>query len=246
MTMFHTIRTRINATTVVAVLALVFAMTGGAYAAKKYLITSTKQISPSVLKSLQGKAGPAGANGAQGAAGSAGPQGAAGVAGAKGGDGKEGSPGKEGKKGVEGEPGPEGPPGPTCLKGECLLPEGATETGNWSFTGRKGSEFVFMSISFPLRLTSAPTFHYVTREEQENKTAVAEGCPSTGSSGFTEPKADAGDFCVYEGTNLHNAEPPEIEGGGDATSGETLFFLLKFKEATEEEAYDTGTWAVAR
>jgi hypothetical protein len=33
-------------------LALVFAMTGGAYAARKIIITSTKQISPKVLKKL--------------------------------------------------------------------------------------------------------------------------------------------------------------------------------------------------
>ncbi len=72
--MFSAIRRhmRVSPTTVIATLALVFAMTGGAYAAKKYLITSTKQISPSVLKALQGKAGPAGAAGAQGPAGPAG------------------------------------------------------------------------------------------------------------------------------------------------------------------------------
>ena len=49
---------------VIATIALVFAMSGGAYAAKKYLITSTKQISPSVLKSLKGAAGKNGAIGA--------------------------------------------------------------------------------------------------------------------------------------------------------------------------------------
>ncbi len=53
----------------VAIVALVFAMSGGAFAAK-YLITSTKQIKPSVLKSLKGKEGPrglAGTNGTNGA-----------------------------------------------------------------------------------------------------------------------------------------------------------------------------------
>ena len=38
-----------------ATLALIFAMSGGAYAASHYLITSTKQIKPSVLGHLKGK-----------------------------------------------------------------------------------------------------------------------------------------------------------------------------------------------
>ncbi|MGH2879601.1 MAG: hypothetical protein ACRDK4_08360, partial [Solirubrobacteraceae bacterium] len=53
-------------------LALVFAMTGGAYAAKKYLITNTKQISPKVLKQLKGAKGPAGPAGPEGKAGAPG------------------------------------------------------------------------------------------------------------------------------------------------------------------------------
>jgi hypothetical protein len=69
---------------VVATLALVFAMSGGALAAKHYLVTSTKQIKPSVLKTLRGKTGPrgaAGANGATGATGATGPGGPAGPSG---------------------------------------------------------------------------------------------------------------------------------------------------------------------
>ncbi len=81
---------------VVATLALVFAMSGGAIAANHYLITSTKQISPKVIKKLKGKRGPAGK---QGPAGPAGPQGKEGPVG------KEGLAGKDGKDGAAGEPG---------------------------------------------------------------------------------------------------------------------------------------------
>ncbi len=72
------IRRRVTYANVAATLALVFAMSGGAYAATHYKITSTKQISPTVLKSLKGAkgargpAGPAGAAGAPGAPGAAG------------------------------------------------------------------------------------------------------------------------------------------------------------------------------
>ena len=57
---------------VVATLALIFALSGSAMAARHYLVTSTKQIKPSVLKKLhgaKGARGPAGASGLQGAAG---------------------------------------------------------------------------------------------------------------------------------------------------------------------------------
>jgi hypothetical protein len=83
-------RKRLSYANVTATLALVFAMSGGALAANHYLINSTKQINPKVLKSLKGNAGKVGATGATGAAGAAGPTGATGGAG------KEGPPGPAG------------------------------------------------------------------------------------------------------------------------------------------------------
>jgi hypothetical protein len=87
----HIPRRHLNYANVVATLALVFAMSGGALAAKHYLINSTKQINPKVLKSLKGNTGAAGAPGAQG---------------------KEGPSGKEGSQGKEGK---EGPPNPNAV-----------------------------------------------------------------------------------------------------------------------------------
>jgi hypothetical protein len=80
-------RRRFSYANVAATLALVLSMSGGALAANHYLINSTKQINPKVLKKLKGATGKAGA------AGSAGASGAAGAAG------KDGAPGKEGKAG---------------------------------------------------------------------------------------------------------------------------------------------------
>lgn len=58
--------------TALAATALLFAMTGGAFAAGHYLITSANQIKPSVLKGLRGKTGPRGPHGQPGLAGKAG------------------------------------------------------------------------------------------------------------------------------------------------------------------------------
>jgi hypothetical protein len=94
------LKLRLTYANIVATLALVFAMSGGALAASKYLITSTKQISPKVVKALKGKNGPMGLQGLQGKEGAPGKEGLAGK------EGKEGLRGKEGKEGEEGPPGP--------------------------------------------------------------------------------------------------------------------------------------------
>jgi hypothetical protein len=80
--MIEFLKKRLSYANVAMMVAVVFAMSGGAFAGGKYLITSVKQISPKVLKQLKGKEGPAGP------AGSAGPPGVAGPAG------KEGQAGK--------------------------------------------------------------------------------------------------------------------------------------------------------
>src|SRR5271167_2287323 len=102
--MLKRLRPRLNYANVVATLALFFALSGGAaYAASHYLITSTKQIKPSVLASLKGKPGPAGTPGAPGAAGvgTAGLQGPQGTPGSNG-VGTNGSPGKSVTAAAEG------------------------------------------------------------------------------------------------------------------------------------------------
>jgi len=75
------IRRRVTFANVVSVLALMFAMSGGALAATHYLITKESQISPKVLKALKGDTGPRGATGPAGATGATGSQGPAGAAG---------------------------------------------------------------------------------------------------------------------------------------------------------------------
>jgi hypothetical protein len=68
-------RKRLTYANVAATLALVLAMSGGALAASSFIITSTKQIKPSVLKKLTGKRGKTGATGKRGAQGNQGIQG---------------------------------------------------------------------------------------------------------------------------------------------------------------------------
>jgi hypothetical protein len=246
--MFSALRKRlpVSPTTVIATLALVFAMTGGAYAANHFLITSTKQISPKVLKSLKGAngkngaAGPAGPAGAAGAGtgGPAGPQGPAGTAGAKGETGTPGSPGAKGEKGTTGF--------------TEHLPSGKTETGIWAFGPLKqpgATPFLpIASFSIPLAAPlDASHVHFINSEGEEEtglgehqKPSIAGACLGTPA----EPTATSGNLCIYtsallnaESANIAIINPAGSEGAG--TMGAYEEFILG-----AEPEQGRGTWAV--
>lgn len=98
--------------TVIAIAAVMLAVTTGAFAARKYLITSSSQIKPGTISyanlsaaakaRLAGARGPAGPAGATGPAGPQGPTGATGAAGGSGGQGPKGDTGATGATGPDG------------------------------------------------------------------------------------------------------------------------------------------------
>jgi hypothetical protein len=249
--MLSAIRKRLTYANVAMTLALVFAMTGGAYAAKHYLITSTKQISPKVLKSLKGANGKIGAPGPAGAAGSgtAGAQGPTGPAGAKGETGAAGAAGAKGEAGAKGANGTNGTTGFTAT-----LPSASTETGSWSFS-TDNEQLLPVAIGFNIPLEAelaASKVHYVGPGHADA------ACP--GSS--TEPKANAGNLCVYQSASVGVAliattetasvkvvqpaasllkivtEPTTVEGSG--VSGA----LLVFSPEGTGTRVGWGSWAV--
>ncbi len=264
--MFSTLRkhVRVSPAGMIAMLALIFAMSGGAYAASKYVITTTKQIKPSVLKSLQGKTGPAGAPGPAGPAGPGGAQGAQGPAGpagpqgTPGGKGETGSQGTKGTTGAAGATGPKGATGATGTTGYTeTLPSGKTETGQWATYGAaSGSgELRADTISFTIPLAVAPAnFEVVTTAQKETS-----HCPG----GITKPEATAGYLCLFEGeTFLHNRGTEEKENNtaddtslslrlvidpsgttGPGTTGAELLFETQSEVKAGEHVSSEGVWA---
>jgi hypothetical protein len=127
-----TLRRHLNYANVVATLALLFAMSGGALAAKHYLVNSTKQINPKVLRRLRGNAGRTGARGL---------------------------PGTNGLVGSAGPAGAQGPPGPQGGFSE-VLPSGKTIRGVYA-ARTSGGEPGVSTISFGATLASEATVNYI-------------------------------------------------------------------------------------
>ncbi len=183
--MFSPLRNRLGIPGVISVIALVFAMLGGAYAA------NSSSDNGKATASAKAKKGPRGPKGATGPAGPAGPQGPAGAkgdsgaAGANGTNGTNGSPGAPGQsvttateppeancgeqEGVKltsvsgtkyvcnGANGAKGDPGDPWTAGGTL-PSGKTETGSWAFglvPGAAVPSSINVAISFPIRLPAA-------------------------------------------------------------------------------------------
>jgi hypothetical protein len=169
-------RRRLSYANVAATLALVLAMSGGALAAGHYLINSTKQINPKVLRKLHGTRG---ARGVAGQIGAVGPQGVTGAT------------GRQGQRGPEGEPG---------FSALSLLPSGKTESGDFTVSVPVSEQGITVSaaVTFSVPL-SAP----IPAEHVEFTTASTPGenclgpglarrgwlCVYTSSVLHTEPEA---------------------------------------------------------
>jgi hypothetical protein len=244
--------------TVIASLALVLAMTGGAYAASKYLITKTSQIKPSVLKSLQGKTGHAGPAGPAGAPG-AGSQGPAGAGGAKGETGAAGAAGTNGTNGKDGKNGEKGATGSPWTAGGTL-PSGETEQGDWSLaatataTGQRLTSSISFVIPLAAPLTNAEKCGTAGKPACLSHFIKEGGTPPSACPGTVqEPKAEAGNLCVFvkqeENTEPHfgflffqNPEGTTEESLFNATGKVGTNVEAQSKAAGPAFAY--GTWAV--
>ncbi len=203
---------------IVGVIALVFAMLGGAYAASGLNSKQKKEVK-AIAKSFQGTApagaqGPAGAKGDAGAAGAKGDTGSAGAAGAAGTSVKTksfaGAKGGCTEGGIEVESA--SPTVNVCngAKGTTgftkTLPKGETETGAWSYGKTTTGPRIHVTASFPIPLATAIAagkahLIYVTGKELvENETTeeIEEVTKSTDCPGTVEaPSAVAGSFCMY-------------------------------------------------
>jgi len=178
---------------IVACLALVFAMIGGAYAATG----NGGGKATASAKAKQGKQGKQGKTGKTGPAGPAGPAGLAGVAGA---NGKDGTNGTNGAPGIQGPPGLQGAPGPLLE----TLESGQTVTGMWGYLNI-AQETEAVTLSYPFRL-AAPiaSANIVLLKSGEGETTE---CPGT----LEEPEAAEGFLCLYQ-KGLSGPEVTVIEG----------------------------------
>ena len=247
-------RNRFGIPGIISVIALVFAMAGGAYAAKKYVVEKKSQIKPSVLKELQGKPGapgPAGAKGDTGAAGAKGDTGAAGAKGDTGAAGAAGLAGAPGPKGDEGEAGPQGLPGNPWTAGGTL-PNKATETGSYAITSETGTGPLFglaeTAISFfiPLPKPIERSETIFVPQPGLSVPAECENTAHTGEAGVENPEADPGYLCVFQAGIPVNMEPGmEILRNGGLGEGASVAGATLAQDPKEAEpARGEGTWAV--
>ncbi|HEX2097251.1 MAG TPA: hypothetical protein VHF50_07785 [Solirubrobacterales bacterium] len=254
--MFSSFRNRFGIPGVISVIALVFAMLGGAYAANDSGGDGSKaSASAKAKKGPRGPRGPKGPAGPQGPAGAAGAKGDTGAAGANGANGKDGAPGLQGQKGATGPTGPAGATGVTGPEGaegspwtvDGTLPSEATLTGAWSFANQPVGQVIEIPISFSIPLAASMAV------AQTHEVYSGETAPSACAGGTIEnPQAEPGHLCVYgkfvgadfaasasEDSIPTFSRPGATLGtAGVGVAGTVLQFM------GEPGAWGRGTWAV--
>ena len=210
---------------VVAIVALVAALGGAAYAASdNHLSGGEKKEVKKIAKQFAGKKG---ATGAQGPAGTPGPAGKDGAKGATGSEGKQGLEGEKGATGIEGSPWTAG----------GTLPSGKTETGSWG-NPASGNGILAVSFTLPLAAKPAAADIHVLKEGEEETTE----CPGTPE----DPKAAKGQLCLYTFSNAEEAVQVHTNffSGQFEIPGLIQVSGVNFPYGAAEGALAYGTWAV--
>jgi hypothetical protein len=173
--MLKAIRRNLSPPTAIAVIALVFAMTGGAVAAKDY-VSGPAKASKTTGSAKKGKRGPRGPRGKQGL------------------QGLQGLTGPQGPKGDTGPQGPKGDTGDPWVAGG-FLPSGKSLAGTWvAGAGPEilpGKGAAAASISFGIPVKALPTVRIV-KKGKEGEEHVAD-CPGN----VAVPLAAPGILCLY-------------------------------------------------
>jgi Collagen triple helix repeat (20 copies) len=231
--MLSLLRRRMGVPGLISVIALVFAMTGGAVAAlsgpekaevKKFAKKYSKQFAKQfAIPGPPGSPGPAG------------PQGPAGAPGAKGDTGAKGATGAAGATGAKGATGDEGSP---WTVGGVLPPEESL-TGTWAFKGGNTTNPSGFSVPIEFNI-KLPEPLDGTEVHREGETGFATNCGGTTAN----PSAAPGHLCVYGTALLLGASfdaiiDPSTFSAGASRAGAIINFL-----ATGNPAIGAGTWAV--
>ncbi|HEY5815255.1 MAG TPA: hypothetical protein VIS95_02835 [Solirubrobacterales bacterium] len=258
--MFSSFRNRFGIPGVISVIALVFAMLGGAYAANNS--GSGDGEASASAKAKKGPRGPRGPKGPAGLAGPAGPQGPAGPAGAKGDTGAAGATGKTGLQGATGATGPTGATGaagatgatgatgPTGPEGSPwtaggVLPSGKTETGSWGGLFDANEAFL-TSISFALPLAADIAIANVKAVPKGGTPSASCDDGAGEASSAANPEADAGFLCIFVADGPVEPEVPVVFKSGvtATTQGASRTGAILAGESGTPGSVFRGTFAV--
>jgi hypothetical protein len=249
MSLYHRFHQRCgSAGVVLGVIALLLALTGGAFAAGGLTKSQEKQVKK-IAKKFAGK------NGAPGAPGAVGPQGPKGDPGPKGDTGAPGAAGQDGQDGAPGAAGPQGPPGPLLTE----LTSGDSLTGFWGARGSGEVTHFSDAVSFTFPLSAAPTLYLIKPSGTEGvfrtpsttpafgvdigpltSEQIEDNCPGSPTS----PTSTSGFLCVY--TSVENGLEPNTFGLFQQGNPTPFGVLLPFATPSPGVASGTikGTWSV--